>query len=149
MPLLSYLYSWVKPRQCQREERSPSFSLGKKKRTKSGLDKNEKEDFQRSNIIRKSLQSRASSRATVRQEDENDTEEEDRNTTKQINADEKTPGSRSLENTNSRRILLIPTSTTIFLIKLNQRLLSAFTDDINFNKPSFARHRESILIRRA
>ncbi|KAF5544091.1 hypothetical protein FMEXI_6727 [Fusarium mexicanum] len=80
MPILSYLYSWVKPRQCQREERSPSFSLGKKKRTKSGPDKNEKEDFQRSNIIRKSLQSRASSRATVRQEDGDDTEEEDRNT---------------------------------------------------------------------
>ncbi|KAF4455003.1 hypothetical protein F53441_2564 [Fusarium austroafricanum] len=80
MPILSYLYSWVKPRQGQNDEQSPSFSLGKKKRSKSGLERNDKEDHQRSKIIRKSLQSRASSRATVRDEDHNDTEEEDRST---------------------------------------------------------------------
>jgi hypothetical protein len=78
MPFLSYLCSWVKPRQSQRDEPSTtSFCIGKKKRTKSGLEKTDKEDYQRSSIIRKSLQSRASSRATMRPEDNYDTEEED------------------------------------------------------------------------
>ncbi|KAJ4271955.1 hypothetical protein NW762_000664 [Fusarium torreyae] len=80
MAILSYLYSWVKPR--QNKERSNSISLGKKKRSKSCSDKMDKrDDYQRSKIIRKSLQSRASSRATMRTEDLNyDTEEEERNT---------------------------------------------------------------------
>ncbi|KAM0225804.1 hypothetical protein ACHAQD_000763 [Fusarium lateritium] len=86
MPLLSYLCSWIKPRQSQRDEPSTSsFCIGKKKRTKSdlekrpksGLEKTDKEDHQRSSIIRKSLQSRASSQATMRPEDNYDTEEEE------------------------------------------------------------------------
>ncbi|KAF4962699.1 hypothetical protein FSARC_9260 [Fusarium sarcochroum] len=81
MALLSYLYSWVKPR--QNKERSSSISLGKKKRSKSCSEKMDKEDHQRSKIIRKSLQSRASSRATMRTDDFNydtEEEEEERNT---------------------------------------------------------------------
>lgn len=79
MPFLSYLCSWVKPRQSQRDEPSTttSFCIGKKKRTKPVPEKTDKEDHQRSSMIRKSLQSRASSRATMRPEDNYDTEEEE------------------------------------------------------------------------
>ena len=81
MPIFSYLCSWVKPRQKCPDEPSTTFCLGKKKRTKSGLSKPDTEDYQRSIMIRKSLKSRVSSRATGRPEDENyDTEEEDSNT---------------------------------------------------------------------
>jgi hypothetical protein len=81
MPIFSYLCSWVKPRQNRHDEPSTTFSLGKKKRTKSGLSKSDNEDHQRSIMIRKSLQSRASSRATGRPGDDNyDTEEEDSST---------------------------------------------------------------------
>lgn len=81
MPIFSYLCSWVKPRQSRSDEPSTSFSFGKKKRTKSCLSTTDVEDHQRSTIIRKSLQSRASSRATTRPEDETyDTEEEDSST---------------------------------------------------------------------
>ncbi|KAM5355926.1 hypothetical protein ACJ41O_002572 [Fusarium nematophilum] len=90
MAILAYLISWVKPRQNrQDEQQQPSRSLsnfmGKKKRKMSDLDKIEEDDHQRAIMIRKSLQSRASSRATDRARDEfspdqyNDSEEEERN----------------------------------------------------------------------
>ncbi|KAF5021822.1 hypothetical protein F66182_6115 [Fusarium sp. NRRL 66182] len=78
MSILSYLCSWVKPRQSAREERSRSFSFGKKKKSNSDLDRMDQQDSQRLSMIRKSLQSRASSRATMRPDEYNyDTEEED------------------------------------------------------------------------
>ncbi|CEI64263.1 hypothetical protein FVEN_g11113 [Fusarium venenatum] len=82
MPIFSYLCSWVKPRQSRSDEPSTSFSFGKKKRTKSALSKTDDPDHQRSTMIRKSLQSRTSSRTTARPEDNNnyDTEEEDSST---------------------------------------------------------------------
>ncbi|RSL49233.1 hypothetical protein CEP54_012514 [Fusarium duplospermum] len=83
MAILSYLYSWVKPRQSRQDDQSKTFTfIGKKKRTKSEVGKVEEEDHQRQIMIRKSLQSRASSRATdrVREDfDDGDTEEEERN----------------------------------------------------------------------
>lgn len=81
MAILSYIYSWVKPRQSRQDDQSKTFTfIGKKKRTKSDLEKVEEEDHQRQIMIRKSLQSRASSRATDRVEfDDGDTEEEERN----------------------------------------------------------------------
>lgn len=88
MPILSYLCSWVKPRQSRSDEPSTSFSFGKKKRTKSGLGKTDDQDHQRSNMIRKSLQSRTSSRTTTRPEDNNyDTEEEDSGTSTSLRTD--------------------------------------------------------------
>ncbi|KAI8718939.1 hypothetical protein NCS52_00674000 [Fusarium sp. LHS14.1] len=82
MAILSYLYSWVKPRQSRQDEQSKTFTfIGKKKRTKSDIPKvDEEEDHQRQIMIRKSLQSRASSRATDRVEfEDGDTEEEEHN----------------------------------------------------------------------
>jgi hypothetical protein len=82
MPIFSYICSWVKPRQNRSDEPSISFSFGKKKGTKSGLSKTDDQNHQRSNMIRKSLQSRASSRTTGRPQDNDnyDTEEEDSST---------------------------------------------------------------------
>ncbi|KAJ3523161.1 hypothetical protein NM208_g12559 [Fusarium decemcellulare] len=88
MAILAYLYSWVKPRQNRQEEQhsNKSFTsfMTKKRRTKSDLSKADDEHSQRQIMIRKSLQSRASSRATDRicdefENDGCDTEEEDRN----------------------------------------------------------------------
>ncbi|RSL76704.1 hypothetical protein CEP51_009719 [Fusarium floridanum] len=84
MAILSYLYSWVKPRQSRQDDQSnKTFTfIGKKKRTKSDVVKVEEEDHQRQIMIRKSLQSRASSRATDRvteDYEDGDTEEEERN----------------------------------------------------------------------
>ncbi|RSM16408.1 hypothetical protein CEP52_000006 [Fusarium oligoseptatum] len=84
MAILSYLYSWVKPRQSRQDDQSnKTFTfIGKKKRTKSDVVKVEEEDHQRQIMIRKSLQSRASSRATDRAREDyedGDTEEEERN----------------------------------------------------------------------
>ncbi|KAM0427536.1 hypothetical protein ACHAPT_007496 [Fusarium lateritium] len=86
MAILSYIYSWVKPRQSRQPDDQPSNNrtftfITKKKRTKSDLEKvSGDEDQQRQIMIRKSLQSRASSRATDRYDDDGgDTEEEERN----------------------------------------------------------------------
>lgn len=84
MAILSYLYSWVKPRQSRHDDQPKTFTfIGRRKRTKSDVGKvGGGEDHQRQIMIRKSLQSRTSSRATDRMTeayDDGDTEEEERN----------------------------------------------------------------------
>ncbi|KAF4983252.1 hypothetical protein FZEAL_1290 [Fusarium zealandicum] len=88
MALLATLMSWVRPRHSRQDEQSkhcPTFLIKKKCRM-SDSGKNDEKDHQRQIMIRKSLQSRASSRATDRVPDEflndhsdDDEEEEERN----------------------------------------------------------------------
>ncbi|RGP79745.1 hypothetical protein FLONG3_2189 [Fusarium longipes] len=130
MPIFSYLCSWVKPRQRRGDEPSNSFPFGKKKRTKSGLSTTDDEDHQRSTIIRKSLQSRTSSRVAVRPEDNNyETEEDDSSTS--LRTDWKAYEADIQRN--KSMIFIISTSTTIFWVQLHQSVLPNFTNNLKFN----------------